>query len=250
MPGEFVGNIMNANSFSNYFVGGNLTNAFAIGNIGARDDFWVIGAPAMEADAYPVITGNFLDSEGNPLFKIVRNVLTTNPRDCGKILGNMIGFEIHDGQGVPVLKVETTQRDMGEGPMLITTFDGTFFDKNRNRVAWSEGEKGLFTNCPGAMGFTGMGWMISMGMAVDQLEVAKWAALTHGAIHEVVTGEFRDQEILLDGKLFKDARMENCVLTVVTGDFHFENSQAVNCKVKAGGAANRILGLVSRPSPR
>src|SRR4051812_19105762 len=83
--------------FHRYVIGGNGCGVFALGKIGASDDFFLVGAePDEEAASYPLLTGNFLDGQGNVLFRLVRNVLSINPGHCSKILSDRIGYEIHD----------------------------------------------------------------------------------------------------------------------------------------------------------
>src|SRR5688500_9358493 len=112
------------NEFGNYLIGGYLCNAFVLGEIGASDDFFIVGAPSTDVDSYPILTGNLLDAEGLPLFRLVQNVLMVNPRDCSKIRGEHIGFSIADGDGHHVLDVETTWDR--ESLRYVTTLRGTF----------------------------------------------------------------------------------------------------------------------------
>jgi hypothetical protein len=240
------------NDFSNYIVGGNMCNAFAIGNLGAPNDFWMVGAPALEADAYPLITGNFFDSEGKHLFRLVKNVLTVNPRNCAKILGNHIGFEIHDGQSMPVLRVETTEDPGSNPPMLVTNITGTFFDAQKQRVGWAD-NAGLQFSGPTLIGFTGQTWAMKLGMTDDQMHIANWIALTHGAVHEVVTGHIKSlpEPLWMDGKLFKDATIEDCDMVVVTGEFGAIGRLSISgCRFQFGGAADRVRQLLAIIGPQ
>lgn len=93
--------------FNNYLIAGNVCNAFALGELGSQDDFFLVGAEPEEESSYPLLTGNILDSEGKVLFRLVRNVLFLNPGHCSRILGDHVGYEIHDSSGVPILKVRT-----------------------------------------------------------------------------------------------------------------------------------------------
>ena len=98
-------NLLMPGRFNNYLVGGNLCNAFTVGSLGAADDFYLIAAEPSEESSYPLLTGNIIDSEGNLLCRLVRNVLTLNPGDCSKLLGDAIGYEIHDAAGQFVFPV-------------------------------------------------------------------------------------------------------------------------------------------------
>lgn len=249
MPTTATGSEFAPNDFSNYLIGGNLCNAFALGNVGAPNDFWMVGAPALEVDAYPIITGNFLDAEGNPLFRIVKNVLTVNPRDCAKIYGNHIGYEIHDGQGNPIIKIETTQQESGQKSMLVTTIHGTFYDALKQPVVTFGGDKAESAgNCPVAYGLGPNGqWVMPAYMSNEQQEIASWVARTHGAVNEIVTGAHREETIKMDGTLFKNAQLEKCKLLVETGDFWITGPTTIRqCSVEASGAAERVGFLVAR----
>ena len=59
------------------------------------DDFFMLGVQPFKDSNYLTLTGNFLDSEGELLFRIVRNVLKLNPGMCSKIVGDQVGYEIH-----------------------------------------------------------------------------------------------------------------------------------------------------------
>lgn len=66
--------------FHTYLIGGGRHRMFAMGNLGASDDFFLVGSePEEETANYPLLTGNILESEGTPLFRLVRNVITINP---------------------------------------------------------------------------------------------------------------------------------------------------------------------------
>jgi hypothetical protein len=76
--------------FNNYLIAGNICNAFALGEIGSKDDFFLLGAEPEDESNYPLLTGNILDSDGNVLFRLVRNVLGINPGHCSKIFGDHV----------------------------------------------------------------------------------------------------------------------------------------------------------------
>ena len=205
-----AGNRICANEFSNYVIGSNICNGFAIGAIGASDDFFLVGVPATEEGAYPTLTGNFLDAEGNPLFRLVRNVLVANPRNCSKIIGNHIGFEIHDAEGKAVFKVESTWKDEGKGS-YITTISGTFCGKDGSVIV--RADEGAFTCTDGAkvaMGWTGNGFAMLLGMSNAEAEVANWCLASGGAINQILRGEIASQDLNLDGKLLIDATVREC----------------------------------------
>ena len=74
-----IGNIIMPGQINNYLIAGNVCNAFVLGELGSRDDFFLVGAEPSTESNYPLLTGNILNSEGQVLFRLVRNVLTINP---------------------------------------------------------------------------------------------------------------------------------------------------------------------------
>ena len=65
-----IRNVMNPGKYNNYLIGGNLCNAFALGEIGSLDDFFIVGAEPDDESNYPLITANILVS-----FKTLRMVI-------------------------------------------------------------------------------------------------------------------------------------------------------------------------------
>ena len=85
---QLIRNSIMAGKDNNYLVGGNIVGAFVVGEVGSADDFFLVGVEPEQESNYPLLTGNILDSEGNVLFRLVRNVLMLNPGHCSKILGD------------------------------------------------------------------------------------------------------------------------------------------------------------------
>lgn len=211
-----------ANDYSNYLVGSNLVNAFAFGAVGSSNDFFLLGAEPSPDTDYPLLTGNILDSEGNPLFRLVRNVLVFNPRSCSKVHGDHIGYAIHDGTGVPIMKVETRYDDTTES--YVTRLAGRFFDKQgREVLAIADDENGTMDSwhqLPLSIGFNGTDrFSIVLGMSDPELEVASLALRAGGTVHEILSGSHKGETILLDGKVIKDCELEDCTIVIRTGDF-------------------------------
>jgi len=234
---------------SNYLFGSNFTNAFVIGNIGAMDDFFLVGAPATELEGYPYLTGNFLDAEGNHLFTLVRNVLTVNPRDCSKIMGNHIGYEIHDGVGNRVLKVESRY----ENDRLLTTVEGIFFDKSRNRAAFTD-EQGRLQVSEGtkfAIDFNGVGLVHAFNMNLGEAEIASLSVRTGGTLHRVVTGKIDHQDVDMDGKIFRDVEISNCNIRVSQGDFLFMGEVNLHHNIfqflESAGRVQELIKTIDTP---
>jgi len=42
MPSTFVRNVLVQGKYNNYLVGGNICNAFALGDLGSTDDFFLV----------------------------------------------------------------------------------------------------------------------------------------------------------------------------------------------------------------
>jgi hypothetical protein len=161
--------------------------------------------------------------------------------------GPNIGFEIHDGQQVPIIKVETTQQDVpNAAPMLVTRINGIFHNSKGKRVAWTEGDGNLQCQGPFAYGFTSQGsWAMRIVLTDDQIDMATWTALTHGAVSEVVTGHRKKDTINMDGKLFKNATLEDCDLHIATGEFGAIGSLVINgCRFHPEGVAARIHSVL------
>jgi hypothetical protein len=237
-----------ANDFSNYLVGGNLCNAFVVGEVGAPDDFFLVGAPAMAVDTYPILTGNFLDSEGLPLFRIVRNILVLNPRNCSKIMGDHVGYEIHDGQGNAVLTVQSKYHtDRGKG-QYITTIHGTFYGKAGKQVATAD--SGQLTFSPEvklAMGFTGTGFGLGINYTESEIEIARWSIASAGAIHQIIRGELDSPTLELDGKVLQDVTVKGGTVLIRTGDFVLAGkTRFLGTKFMFDGPAGQIHELSKR----
>lgn len=132
MSNLLISNTFQLGKYNNYLIGGNICNAFAIGELGSLDDFFLLGIePDIESN-YPILTGNILDSEGNVLFRLVQNTVVINPGHCSKILGNHVGYEIHDSNGQLTFKVSTMYERLpnSQEEGFVTTISGNFYDKN------------------------------------------------------------------------------------------------------------------------
>ena len=220
-------NLIQPGPYNNYVLAGNLCNAFALGSIGAADDFFLVGAEPPDESSYPLLTGTLLDSEGNVLFRLIRNSLTINPGHCSKIVGDHVGYEIHDSAGELVFKVETrfTQPQGFDEECWVTTLAGTFYDRLGNVVfrAHSGEEEHLEAHGKGAFGFSG-GFGIVMGLTEPEVEVARVALMTQGSVHEVIKGELKDVAFDLDGKAIIDATVTNCTINISTGRWYLRGS--------------------------
>jgi hypothetical protein len=250
-----VRNSFNRSELNNYLVGGNICNAFALGALGSDDDFFLVGAEPNEESNYPLLTGNILDSEGNILFRLVRNMLVINPGHCSKILGDHVGYEIHDGNGHLIFKVQTKfERLPGESiESFVTTIAANFFNKAGNLVFFATSgsdDERIESRVNSAFGFSG-GFGLVQGMDSDALTVARFMLESRGAIHRVLTGPIVNTEISLDGAAVFNAQITGCTVKLSTGDFGiFGTTNAFkDCRFEFYGAAGNIHALITQLTP-
>lgn len=247
MSNLFVGNRFQVAKDNNYLIGGNLCNAFALGELGSYEDFFLLGAEPEFESNYPLLTGNILDSEGKVLFRLVRNTLLINPGHCKKILGDHIGYEIHDSNDTLIFKVSTEFKNLpnqGE-ECFVTTISGNFFNKDRNLVFKANlgGEyERIESSAKTLLGFPG-GFL--QGYSDDEIKQVELALHTKGAIHRILNGSFSREEVLLDGALINGAQMIDCDVIVKTGEFILgSNNEFGNCRFHFDGPASQLRNLV------
>jgi hypothetical protein len=250
MPSILARNVMMQGKFNNYLVGGNVCNAFALGDLGSTENFFLIGAEPLDESNYPLLTGNILDSEGNVLFRLVRNVLVINPGHCSKILSDRVGYEIHDGNENLIFKIATKFERLpnSEEECFVTTISANFFDKNGNLVfkahSGDENEH-IDSSVKSVFGFSG-GFGLVQGLNDDEMNVARAMLSTGGAIHKVLSGNISDTEVSLDGAALLNAQIDKCTIHVSTGEFVLlgKNNSFSNSKFAFSGAAENIRQLV------
>jgi hypothetical protein len=250
MPSTLIRNVLCKGRFNNYLVGGNICNAFALGELGASDEFFLIGAEPPGESNYPLLTGNILDSEGHVLFRLVKNMLVINPGHCSKILGDHIGYEIHDGNGHLIFRVQTRFEALpgDTAESFVTTISANFFDKTGALVfqAASGGDdERIELKVKSAFGFTG-GFGIVQGMNDDEMTVARMMLGSGGAIHRVLTGPVTGQPVSLDGTAVFNAQISNCKVSLSSGDFaiYGTTNSFSNCDFEFSGAAANVRDLV------
>lgn len=249
---RFIGNKFYPGKVHNYLIASNITNAFAVGNIGSSDDFFLVGAIPEDDSGYPLLTGNILDSEGNVLFRLVKNMLVVNPGGCSKIYGNQVGYEIYDSAGKLIFKVQTLFEKLSglDDEGWVTTLTGNFYDKSGKLVfaAKSGDNEELEVSTKYAFGYVGNGFaFISGPMSDTERLVSNIAMQTHGAVYEAITGEIENATISLDGKILIKAKIRNCTINIHTGDFIMLGSELCNNQIKflAPGPAANIATLMS-----
>ncbi len=137
------GSTFNPGDDNNYIIAGNITNSFAMGSIGSVDNFFIMGIEPNRESSHPLISGNILDSEGNVLFRIVRNVFVFNPNNLHKIKGDGLGYEIRDSLDELILKVDTKfeYNELLSRESYITRITANFYDQEGNLVFEDVAEK-------------------------------------------------------------------------------------------------------------
>lgn len=250
MSSVLVRNVMMPGKYNNYTVGGNICNAFALGELGSTSDFFLVGAEPLDESNYPLLTGNILDSEGNVLFRLVRNVLVINPGHCSKILSDHVGYEIHDGTDHLIFKVATRFESLPNSTekCYVTTISSNFYNKSGDLVfiahSGDESER-IESNVKAVFGFAG-GFGLVQGLDDNEISVARAMLSTGGAIHRVISGSISGQEINLDGAAVFDAKIDKCTVNVSSGEFAIlgSNNTFSNSSFAFSGAAENIRQLV------
>jgi hypothetical protein len=191
-----------------------------------------------------------LDSNGDVLFRLVRNFLIFNPGNCSKFVGNTIGYEIHDSNDVPIFKVETRYIPSADrsGSRLTTTLAASFYNQQKELVFSAnsgEDNERIDASCRCAFGLGSSGLVAHFGPWTDQEKlVAKVAVETGGLIHELVTGEVTDANFVLDGKILYGATITGRTIHVHTGNFLNIGSTITHCGIAFYGQADNIRQLV------
>lgn len=194
------------NAFSNYSIGGVLTNAFAIGQIGASDRFYSIGSPPEAGAQQAVISGVLCDASGGMLCRLERNAIVANPGGCEIVRTNQLGFEVRDANGKVVLHVQTRRRDVPRvGDMFVSTISGPSVIVDREYAAF---------------GFIDAGLTRHAGLDDLQQIIAIATMAAVGKFFEPLHGRMESQTIYLDGKVITDGtEITGCRLVIETGDF-------------------------------
>ena len=251
MTSKLINNVLMPGKYNNYLIAGNITNAFAIGEIGSLNDFFIVASEPNDESLYPMITGNFLDSEGNVLFRLVRNILVMNPGNCSKILGDHIGYEIHDSAGHLIFKVETkfeAHPAIGE-ECFLTTISVNCFDKNGEIVFKANtGEENEFieSNTKSVFGYSGA-FGIIQGYNQEELEFISYIFGSNGRINQPLRGVIENKEINLDGKALQNATIKNCKIHLHKGDFVFigSNNNIDRCEFVFHNQAKQMFDIIN-----
>jgi hypothetical protein len=254
MQSIISGSVMCKGKYNNYLVGGNICNAFAIGELGSDTDFFLVGVEPPDESNYPLLTGNILDSEGNVLFRLVRNILVINPGHCSKITSDRVGYEIHDGNDKLILKVSTAfERLPGDTePSFVTKMSANFYNKDGNLVfVATEGAYGerIESSVKSAYGFAH-----DIGMAMNfndnELELARVMFRSQGKINRLITGDYSEPELALDGVALINANVSKSMILISTGDFIIDDAQFKDVTFRFSGAAANIRSVVQKLDTR
>jgi hypothetical protein len=93
----------------NYAVAGGMYNAFALGPVGAEDDFWLVALePPQQGPgaSRPRLSANILDAFGRRLLTLDEGAATYNPRGCA--VGATDGsYRVTGPDGRELLRVDT-----------------------------------------------------------------------------------------------------------------------------------------------
>jgi len=245
-----------AGDVTNYLIAGNVCNSFVLGEPGASDDFFLVGAEPEEESYYPLLTGNILAADGQVLFRLVRNVLRANPGRCLRVIGDRLGYEIHDRQGKVILKVQSTHEQLSESGdrLFVTTISGNFYNRKGELVFLAnsgEADEHLAGEVKCALGFKDGEFGHVRGLSDEEIGFARLALASRGAIHEQLEGDLDSQEILLDGKVISSARLTNCKIHIKTGKFGFWGQSSFDrCQFFFQDAAENIAQLLENVAPR
>jgi hypothetical protein len=243
---------------SNYVIGGNICNAFAVGVVGADDDFFMIAARPRPESNYPLISGNFLDAEGRVLCKLERNVFVANPGNCAKIFGERIGYEIRDANGSLLFRVSTQPEILPDQKheCWMTTIEGNFYDKNKNLVVESggagAGDDGggggggfIETSVGCLMGFDGEVFGRDEHSTAERTNLAGISLLNHAKLFEPIYGTRENETIDLEGKaLMKGSLIQNCEVYVKNGKFALLGGEIVGNKLNLTEEAMRVAAIM------
>lgn len=243
---------MSPNPFHSYRVAGNACNAFAVGEIGSDDDFFLVGALPPDESSYPLLTGNVLSAEGKPLFRLVRNVLESNPGGCTKVLGDGLGYEIRDAAGALVLKVSAQIERPADAPSgtYVTTVTGNFHDKSgRSVFNIGAGDDQIASDLKGMFGLSGFG---VVGKAIGKMsetetEVAKAVIQSGGSNHRVLKGPIKGQTVELDRVALCDAQLSECTINVRSSSVAFIGSKTAfhSCEVNFFDGSAVLKNLIA-----
>lgn len=235
---------------NNYLVAGNLCNAFVLGELGSREDFYLMGTEPEDQSNYPILNGTFFDSRGNLLFRLAQNIIVENPGECQRIFTDRLEYEIRDKTGQTVLRVKTVSTDVEgvEEPQYVTLISGSFYNNQGVEVVRLDSAQSgetISENVKRIFGFSSEEFGFVQGLEEEEQRYATYFLAARGLIHELLSGEIKNQDVELDGKFILDSTLKDCKLHVNTGKFIlFGQCDFENCEFNFAGAAENVRQLV------
>ncbi len=180
------------------------------------------------------------------LFQLRKNIIVNNPRNCYKINGDFIGYEIFDGIGNMILKVETKFHKIPEleEEYFFTTIKANFYNKSKKLVfTANSGEPNENILGTTKMMF-GLG-EICIGYSDEESQFISFI-LTNGNVYEPVRGTIENTDFVLDGKCLMNAKIDKCTVVISTGDFTTIGGYSItDCTLNLEGAAYNIAFILA-----
>lgn len=252
MGNKLEQNVLIPGHFNNYLIAGNLTNAFAVGEIGSLDDFYIVGNEPNGESPFPLLSGNILDSEGSVLFRLIRNVIVYNPNNCSKIIGDEIGYEIRDSLNELILKVETVFGAHGklDEECYLTTIKANFYNKEGELVFLAnsgEPDEKIETSAKSLFGFSKINGAIGFNQNYkeEELEFLKYILFTNAKVNQLIQDEISDTDFYLEGKFLMNTKLEGCRIFITSGNFCIYKKNSIkNCTFLFDGEAKIIKDLI------
>lgn len=196
----------------NYNVGTNVSGGFALGNVGAKDDFWLCGLQTDEGVPEPLLCGSILDSKGSLLIRINNSHFTYNPARCERVISSSdhgLSTHFRDGYGEVVLQVDTVPKDGGK--LIETAVLGKFHGKNGDLLY--EATRG-YCYVNDALPFRALvgGQIYGDELSPAQGKFLETTVRTRGLINHILTGHFTAVELQIDGAFMTDFYANECKL--------------------------------------
>lgn len=238
----------------NYLIGGNLCNAFTLGEVGSQDDFFLVGSEESENGFHAVITGNILDSSGQVAIRIVRNVVvySRNPGG-GKLLRSHWGYDLLDGAGRVLFGVRTYEEvlpGLGDQSRNVIVVKGDFYDKSGRLVFRGNfGEVGEFVPdyVKATFGYRDNKFGAVQNMNQRDMDIAGVIMQSKSAVHELLSGKVESEDVSLDGKILCDAEISHCRISIRTGQFAMIGKDSLkDNKIFFSGPASNIHRLIKQ----
>jgi hypothetical protein len=193
-----------------YNVGSNKDIRFTLGNVGALNDFWLTGFAVPSSLSYPLLSGTLLDHEGQPLVRLVDSQITFNPAACERVFStenNGLSYRIVGTNGETVMLVETTYSEtMG----YMTRISGEFYDKTGSLIVtvtedMIEADPSITVSIGGKES--------GQPLTDAQVDFMNIVVVTKGTIGYMLSGEFTDVSMVLDGAYLHNFKATNCKFT-------------------------------------